>query len=374
MRQPFRWAAEGESVALPPLAPAPPPNKRGAAANRRNARQRPPRPPPFPVGGVFLHDASTQDDGSPPLRLPTSPPTSVQEMAELEAAYKVLGLWLWLSHRFDAHRFPGRGEVAEAAARICIWLSDGLRATSALSLAGSSLTGSAGGLSAEEDEEEEAQEQEEEDEAAAEGGGRPRPEREASAAAGGAGARAEPTPHEWRALQRRKLMGPWGQWRGVRGGVAYVGDGRGGGGESAAWAPRQQQQPQSSPTAAAHRDDALRFAHPPVPADAAALLAPSGALAGGGGGALAAAALLPARSGAAGSLLPSSASAPLGLSSSASSAAASAHPHAWLIALGDADPLAALMHSSEWDPSMSRYLRPREHGRLVVPRPPPPPS
>jgi hypothetical protein len=380
VRQPFRWAADGESVALPP---APPPAPRGAGAAGRRSRSRPPRPPPFPVGGVFAHQPSAPDDGSPPLRLPAQPPTTVQEMAELEAAYKVLGLWLWLSHRYDPHRFPGRAAVAEAAALLCAWLSEGLRATSALSSSSSSASG--GAVSGSASEEEEVEEEQEEEEAGVEGLGGVAEEAADEARRGRRpAANDEPTPHEWRALQRRKLMGPWGQWRGVRGGLAYVGDARppsSAGDAAAAGPPAQQQQQQrqqppaprrrptsaSSTTTSAHRDNALRFAHPPVPADAAALMSPCGALAGGGGGALAAAALLPSRGGA------GPAGVPLPGASPAASSPSATHPHAWLIALGDSDPLAALMHSSEWDPSMSRYLRPRQHGRLVIPPPPPPP-
>jgi hypothetical protein len=425
VRAPFRWAAEGEVVRAPSVdelaarAAAAERRRRGSrdgqeeeeeeeqdedgAPRRARARRlRPPRPPRFPVGGVFLSADPSADDGAPPLRLPTIPPRSVLEMADLEAAHKVLSLWLWLSHRFDAHLFPARGAVADAAARLCAWLSDGLRATSELAATQDQqqlllLEGRAG---AEADDEGGGDDDDDEEE---DGGSKRRRQGrrqrgrfdgdDASAAVGPGG---ELSMYDWRRRQVWRLLGPRGAWLGVRGGIAYTGDDEGQdrrrrheakraakkrGGEQQAAAAAAGGPSCPAAAAAAADDDALRFAHPPVPADAAALLSSSGGgLAGGGGGALAAAALLPRRAAGSAARAPRpSAAAAEGAAAggraaaalpAASSSAAAAHPHAWLIALGDTDPLAALMHSSEWDPSMSRFLGPREHGRLVIPPPP----
>lgn len=41
---------------------------------------------------------------------------------------QVVSLWLWLSYRFDAEFFPGRGRVEETSERIITIMSEGLEA------------------------------------------------------------------------------------------------------------------------------------------------------------------------------------------------------------------------------------------------------
>lgn len=86
------------------------------------------------VAAALLHFAR-QYAAQQPCVLELDPgnavPQTPEAMQELEAAYQIVALWLWLSYRFEEEAFPGRDGAIALGEHICGLLSTGLETITA---------------------------------------------------------------------------------------------------------------------------------------------------------------------------------------------------------------------------------------------------
>jgi len=81
------------------------------------------------IAAALLHFARQYAAGQPStldIHLGDAVPTNAAELQELEAAYQIVSLWLWLSCRFVEGAFPGRETAVAMGEHICALIAKGL--------------------------------------------------------------------------------------------------------------------------------------------------------------------------------------------------------------------------------------------------------